>query len=72
MSAPAMALAHTIINSRGGAEMFEQLLEQFSEIRREDVFLGIAIACLDRDAIIMAADLEVRQLQHALDHRRAA
>ncbi|MFY9291714.1 MAG: hypothetical protein WAP03_13600 [Methylorubrum rhodinum] len=72
MSAPAMAFANAVINARGGGEMFGMLLEQFPEIRREEVFLGVAIACLDRDATLMAADLEVRQLQRALERREAA
>lgn len=72
MSAPAMSFAHTIITSRGGADMFGQLLEAFPSIRREDVFLGVAIACLDRDATLAAADLEIRTLQRALEQRRAA
>lgn len=72
MSTPALAFANTVINSTGGADTFAILLAEFPTIRREDVFLGVAIACLDRDATLMAADLEIRQLQHALELRRAA
>lgn len=72
MSKPAMAFANTVMTSKGGADMFGALLEAFPTIRREDVFLGVAIACLDRDANLAAADLEIRMLQRTLAQRGAA
>lgn len=74
-----MAFADALLSSRGGAGLYDELLDAFPQLRRSEIYLGISIAWLARTADLLetltVANHEIRQLRHQLEEiaqRRAA
>lgn len=69
---PAQAFARALLTGRIGFALFHDLSEQFPAITRQEVFWGCALAWTDREAALVAAEVEIRTLRRQLEHREAA
>ena len=63
--------AAVLLSGVVGLTLLDQLRDRFSAISREDVFLGAALALSLREADLLAAQIELRQMHMALQRSRA-
>lgn len=69
---PAQRFARLLVSGVCGATLYERLFEEFADITRADVFFGVALAWTDREAALVACEVEIRALRQQLAQARRA
>lgn len=69
---PAKKLAVALLSGLVGFELFHTLERDFPDIRRADVFFGIALAWTELQASLLACEVEIRALKAQVGLREAA